>query len=164
MLKSTARTVSIYASPLRRRKIRSTFDFGSLLSSSRSNCQSLSSLNVSLPPRCPFDLVGADTGLKYSRNCSLTDSESSEEGGDEFVIALRRVISVTARDPRSRESSLPVCSGPGAGPLSCRVCTREATGDNVTASQLFWQKTMYVFFLPMVLYICYSSECIFPTS
>ena len=31
---ATQRTVSIYASPLRRRKIRSTFDFGSLLSES----------------------------------------------------------------------------------------------------------------------------------
>ena len=32
--RATQRTVSIYASPLRRRKIRSTFDFGSLLSES----------------------------------------------------------------------------------------------------------------------------------
>ena len=32
--RATQRTVSIYASPLRRRKIRSTFDFGSRLSES----------------------------------------------------------------------------------------------------------------------------------
>ena len=42
MRRATQRTVSIYASPLRRRKIRSTFDFGSLLSESPRSHRSLS--------------------------------------------------------------------------------------------------------------------------
>ena len=140
VVKSTARTVSIYASPLRRRKIRSTFDFGSLLSLSRSNCQSLSSLSSSLPAHSPFELVKTDTGLKYSRNSSITNSESSEGEGDEYVTALRRIIKRTSRDPRSRESSMAICSGPAAGPLACRLCSGE--GESITASQLFWEKTV----------------------
>ena len=143
MVKSTARTVSIYASPLRRRKIRSTFDFGSLLSFSRSKCQSMTSLSSSISAQTPFDFVKADTALKYSRNSSLTTSESSEGEGDEYVTALRRILARTSRDPRSRERSLAICSGPAAGPLSCRLCSAAAaSGENITASQLFWEKTM----------------------
>ena len=107
---------------------------------SRSNCQSLSSLSSSLPAHSPFELVKADTGLKFSRNSSITNSESSEGEVDEYVTALRRIIKRTSRDPRSRESSLAICSGPAAGPLACRLCSGE--GESITASQLFWEKTV----------------------
>ena len=88
----------------------------------------------------PFDFVKADTALKYSRNSSLTNSESSEGEGDEYVAALRRIIKRTSRDPQSRESSLAICSGLTAGPLACRLCSEE--GKSITASQLFWEKTV----------------------
>ena len=110
----TARTVSIYASPLRRRKIRSTFDFGSLLSLSRSNCQSLSSLTQSPSNNNPtFDLVKPHSVLKYARNSSLTDSETSAESeeGDEYVKAIRKILKTTIRPPKSRDSTMALCSG-----------------------------------------------------
>ena len=98
-----------------------------------------------MPVHNAFDFVKADTALKYSRNSSLTNSESiEEEDGDEYVTALRRILTRTSRDPRSRESSLAICSGPAAGPLACRLCSGAASGESITASQLFWEKTVYV--------------------
>ena len=57
----------------------------------------------------------------------------------DYLEALSNIHAHTIRDPLTRETSLAVCSGVSAGPLSCRICSGNGS---ITASQVFWEKDM----------------------
>ena len=114
--RATARTVSIYASPLRLRKIRSTLNFSNLVGISRSNYHSLVSLHG-----------GEDTSTHTRQSLS-----SIKSGEDEYVKGIRRILDSSIRDPRTREVTVAKCSGLASGELSCKLCKWD---NNLTASQ-----------------------------
>lgn len=156
--------MNIYASPLRQRKIRSTFDFNSLLSST----SSLRSLSI----KSQTSLEGSNTVRQKDSSSetskTLTEEslnslnvqtevdevvvEDSDENEDEYVRAIRKVVRRVKG--RSAKELNAICSGKNCrfesyalililslgqscGPLTCQVCSY-----GVGASQLFWEKNV----------------------
>ena len=128
--RATARTVSIYASPLRLRKIRSTLNFSNIvgLALSRSNYHSLASLQA-----------GEDTSIN-----TILSLSSVKSGEDEYVKGIRRILDSSIREPRTREVTLARCSGLASGELSCKLCMLD---NNLTASQGGIQRKKWLFMI-----------------
>ena len=130
--RATARTVSIYASPLRVRKIRSTLNFSNIVGVglSRSTYPSLLSLHSA-----------QDSSIRRTQ-LSLSSVKSSE---DDYVKGIRKILETSIREPRTREATLAKCSGLATGELSCKLCFREYSDNSITASQEGYQRRKNIF-------------------